>query len=105
VNLHHLAEERSLAYHRLVADRLLSTPSLVEQARARVQGWLEEQRSAFYAQKWLQLLDGPLEELVDLLRDPKEEARALRQATPFAGLLAPKERWALWRQVRKRLER
>lgn len=105
MNLHYLAEERSLAYHREVASRLLSTPALVEQARARVQGWLLEQRSTYYAQRWLELLEGPIEDLMDHLRDPGEEARALRQATPFAGLLSPKERWALWREVRERLER
>lgn len=104
MNLHHLAEARSLAYHCEVARRLLSTPALVEQARARVQDWIREERSSHYARRWLELLDGPLEDLVGTLRDPGEQARALRQATPFAGVLSPKERWALWREIREQLE-
>jgi hypothetical protein len=61
VNLHRLAEERSLAYHREVARRLLAAPTLVEWARVRARGWLEKGRSAYYARKWLELFDQSLE--------------------------------------------
>jgi hypothetical protein len=48
---------------------------------------------------WATLLNGPREELILVLCDPGEAARALRQVTPFAGAIPPRERWRLWRQV------
>ena len=41
VNAHRLAEERSLALHCAVADKLASDPETLERARARVRSWLE----------------------------------------------------------------
>ena len=43
-------------------------------------------------------------EIAALLIDPSERARALRQATPFAGTLEPRERWKLWSDVRREWE-
>jgi hypothetical protein len=104
VDLHRLAEERSIAYHRAVAERLRREPALLEVARARVEGWLAEGRSPFYAGRWRELLSRPLDELLAFLSDPGEDARAMRQATPFAGMIDPRERWRLWREVRQRFE-
>jgi hypothetical protein len=36
--------------------------------------------------------------------DESEEARALRQVTPFAGAIDPRTRWRIWREVRAALE-
>ena len=106
MNLHRLAEERSLAYHRAVADGLRRDPGRLDEARRRVAGWLKAgQPHPSYAQAWQELLAGPLDVLVGLLGDESEQARALRQVTPFAGFLDPRERWRLWRAVRARHER
>jgi hypothetical protein len=103
--MHALAEERSLAYHRRVADLLPTRPDLRAAARARACRWAEgEGRSAPYAAEWLALLDGPAERLAQVLVDPGQHARDLRQSTPFAGALDPRERWRLWREVRERWE-
>lgn len=105
MNLHRLAEERSIAYHAAVAERLRLDPELLERTRARVAGWIAEGgRSVEYARRWREFLDGPEEELLALLVDPGEEARALRQSTPFAGAVRPRERWRIWREVRARFE-
>ncbi len=102
---HRLAEERSLAYHRAVAARLRGEPSLLEVARRRVDAWIAAGgRSAPYARAWRELLDRPLPELEAFLVDPSERARELRQSTPFAGALDPRERWRLWAEVRARFE-
>jgi hypothetical protein len=98
---HRLAEERSLAYHEVVATRLREDPRLCERAKARVAGWLCDGSVAEpYAFAWRELLDGPREVLLDALVDPSEAMRALRQTSPFAGALEPRERWAIWRSVR-----
>jgi hypothetical protein len=98
---HAVAEDVSLALHRAVAERLRQEPALVERARARVAGWLREGTVArAYAQAWKSVLDGPTEAVAELLTDPGERARQLRQASPFAGALDARTRWTIWRRVR-----
>lgn len=98
---HRLAEERSLAYHRRVAELLSSRPDLIATARSRAQTWAGEGGGhAPYAREWLAILSGSLEEIRAALLEPSDQGRARRQATPFAGALDPRERWRLWREVR-----
>jgi hypothetical protein len=105
VNAHRLAEERSLALHRAIADRLSLDPSLLERARARVRRWLETGEVApHWAGKWNEVLARSADEIRTFLVDEGEEARALRQVTPFAGAIDPRTRWRIWREVRAALE-
>lgn len=105
MHAHALAEERSLALHRTVVERLEREPALIEVARARVRQWLVDGAvSPYYAKPWAELLDGPFEVLRATMLDPGERARALRQATPFAGFVDPRTRWQIWREVRERME-
>jgi hypothetical protein len=104
-DLYRLAEERSLAYHRQVAELLALHPEMLASFRARAFAWATSGEShAPYGQKWLALLDGPFEQLLEALVDPSERARALRQSTPFAGAIGPRERWRIWREVREQME-
>ena len=96
---HRTAERRSIAYHREIARRLMRDASLVEQARARVRGWREPQTHAKWIRAWSALLDRPIEELCCALVDESEQMTALRQMTPFAGVLDARTRWSLWRSV------
>ena len=101
MDLHGLAEERSLAYHRRVAALLPSRPELIATARQRAEAWASsESRSAPWAQAWAEILRGTPGEIAAAIVDPSERGRALRQSTPFAGALGPRERWKLWREVR-----
>ena len=101
MNLHELAEERSLAIHHVVANRLREDPRLIEAARARVDRWLADGSvHPVYAAAWRELLSGPSERLLETLIDPSERARALRQCSPFAGVVDPRTRWKIWREVR-----
>jgi hypothetical protein len=101
--LHALAEERSLEIHRLAAEELRREPDRLEMVRARVRRWLAEGSvHPAYAQRWRQILSLPLEDVIAVMTDPGEEARALRQASPFAGLVDPRTRWKVWRRVRER---
>lgn len=98
---HELAEERSLAIHRLVADRLREDPSLIEKARSRVAAWLADGSvHRVYAHAWHELLSAPAERLFEVLTDRGERARALRQCSPFAGIVDARTRWKIWRDVR-----
>lgn len=103
-NRHELAEERSLALHAEVAHRLLEDPRAIEAARARVDGWLRDGSvHPEYARAWQEILSRPLTELVAFLAERGERARALRQVTPFAGLVPSATRWRIWREVEQRL--
>jgi hypothetical protein len=101
MDLHRLAEKRSIAYHRRIADRIRRDPVVLEDARARVRGWMSARGGApFYAQAWHQLLARDVDAVAAFLVEDSELARELRQSTPFAGALSPAERWEIWRAVR-----
>ena len=103
--LHALADARSLALHRAVAERLRAQPELIDAARRRVEAWQRERTvAAYYADAWATLLDGDREHLLAMLTDPSEEAIALRHVTPFAGVVDPRTRWQIWRQERAAFE-
>ncbi len=101
---HELAEARSLAIHRLVAERLREEPQLVEVALRQVEAWSAEGKMRpAYASAWRELLKGPLETLLAVLGGRGERAAALRQCTPFIGVIDQETRLRIWRQERDRL--
>jgi hypothetical protein len=98
---HRLAEERSLAYHRVIAGRLETQPETLARARQRVQAWLASGTEApFYARKWAEILAGETASIETFLTERSELADELRQSSPFAGALDPRERWKIWRETR-----
>jgi len=88
---HRQAELQSLAYHRLVADRL--TPALVVEALRTVDRWESEGKlDSRWASEWQQLLGRPLPEIQRTLRSDSQHARELRQTSPFVGVVTEQER-------------
>ena len=105
MDAHRLAEERSLALHREVAEILRRDPARVTDTLARVRRWREDRSvHPVYVDAWERLLEGPFDELWKALVDESEAARARRQSTPFAGIVDPRTRWRIWREVRERME-
>jgi hypothetical protein len=105
-HLHLLADERSLELHRAVSERLERDATILEKARARVVDWRRNNLVARpLADAWLEILGRPLPELMAFLIDRGERAQRLRQASPFAGVLDPRTRWRIWRDVRRVWER
>jgi hypothetical protein len=101
---HRLAEERSVAYHRAIAERLRDQPAILDAARRRVEGWLASGTTApAAAAKWAAILSGDLPAIEAFLVERSERADELRQSSPFAGALRPRERWTIWRETRDRL--
>jgi hypothetical protein len=90
-------DRRSLALHHAVAEKLRAHPELIEIARENLNRWYAASgRSQPYLDEWRQILDKPLDEVLSLMEQDSERMTALRQSSPFAGVLAPAERWAVY---------
>ena len=101
-NGHRTAELRSIELHRLVAAHLRREPELLERARARVAGWVEDGHPVppSVASRWRKLLGRPLPVICAALVEDSEEMRDLRQSSPFAGALSQEERTEVIRSIR-----
>lgn len=56
-----------------------------------------------YANAWRELLEGPRDALLNVLTDSGQRATALRQCTPFVGVIDQETRLRIWREERERL--
>ena len=82
-----------------IADGLPEHPEWLELARANLDRWsrLNSNASSLlrcYAE-WRRLLALPLEEICAILTAENDEGQRLRQNSPFAGVLSPKEVWKI----------
>ncbi|MDO5625427.1 MAG: hypothetical protein Q4G71_12160 [Pseudomonadota bacterium] len=99
-------DARALALHRRVARRLRDDPALFERARATLGRWLETADPAThpYLLTWQALMAQGMAAALAVAEEDSPRARVLRQASPFAGLLSHKERFAVlkhWREQRQ----
>lgn len=95
-------DRRSLALHEAVGRRLEEEPEATI-ARARRNLALMRSRhphASRYLAEWEALLERPVSELAEVLRDPRPHARELRHVSPFAGIFSAAERAALYREFR-----
>lgn len=98
---HREAELQSLAYHRLVAERL--NEQFVEEARRRLARWIRDERvDPRWAARWHGVLAGSVEQIADAISSDSKSARELRQSSPFAGALNEQERRRLVAAVEER---
>jgi hypothetical protein len=94
---HRRIDERSLAMHRAIAEKLREKPDLLAIARENLDRWQADAgRSGPYLREWRRILDLPLDEVLALMVREDERTTALRQSSPFAGILEPAERWAIY---------
>jgi hypothetical protein len=99
-------EERSIALHRAVAERIRGNPKLMEEAIINLQRYLKQSSSDSRKPvsplvEWQELLENQsLEEILDFMVSDSERARRLRQSSPFAGILSPQERWRIYEAYR-----
>jgi hypothetical protein len=72
---------------RVIAARLRSHPELVQVVEANLERWMRgcDARVRPVMEEWKHLLDGPLENVLNVLESDTEEAARLRQSSPFAG--------------------
>ena len=100
---HRRIDRRSLELHRAIAAKLQAHPALLEIARDNLARWSSSQgRSQPYWDAWREILGRPLPEILELLGEERERMDAMRQSTPFAGVLEPAERWAVYARFEPR---
>ena len=98
---HRTAELQSLAYHRLVAERL--DEEVVETARRTLDRWRAAGRiDERWAGEWERILAKPVAQIARAIAADSPRARELRQTSPFAGMLSEQERRRLVRSVEDR---
>jgi hypothetical protein len=102
---HRRIDERSLVMHRAIADKLRAEPALLGIAHENLERWYETAgHSRPYLDEWRRILTLPLEEVLAALARDDERMTALRQSSPFAGVLAPDERWGIYAQFERKSE-
>lgn len=100
---HEHLDERSLAMHRLVAEKLRREPALFDRVRQTLARWRVQVAPATqpYVRAWEAVVAEGLEAALAVATERSQRAAALRQSSPFAAVLTPSERFAFlkaWRQ-------
>ena len=87
-------ERRSLAYHQVIAERLLWNPRhVLEKARKNLkQLQALHPHASYLLSLWAAWLDLPPTRLTDQIMGTSELAQDMRQVSPFSGLLSAAER-------------
>jgi hypothetical protein len=100
MNPHTVATDRSRALHAAVAKRL-GDGALIR-ARARVTAWRTNGTvDPRYVTAWADVLELAEDEVARKLIEQSERMDDLRQVSPFAGALDPRERWQILRSLRR----
>ncbi len=94
---HMRIDERSLAMHRLVAEKVRANPALLNEARDTLRRWQQMEGSPVLTlSEWEDILNGPPAQVAEFLEERSERANRLRQSSPFAGFLREDERRAIY---------
>jgi hypothetical protein len=90
---HSRVDERSLAMHRLLAEKVRVDPALLDKARDNLRRWRKtEGNPSLTLAEWEKILSGPAAQVAQFLEERSERATRLRQSGPFAGILTDTER-------------
>ena len=92
---HQEIDQRSLALHRLIAVKIRGDLALLERAKQILQRWRMSvsPRAHAYLDEWQRLIDQGPDVCLAVAVEDSQRAAALRQASPLACLLTPKERF------------
>jgi transcriptional regulator with XRE-family HTH domain len=87
-------DRRSLFLHRRIADKLRADSEDVLRIAGQNLALMTERHpgAQILLTEWADILERPVEAIVDAMLSPGIHARDLRQVTPFAGVLSASER-------------
>lgn len=101
-NKQQVIEQRILAQHQLIAQRLQENPEhVITHAKNNLQRWKKNYDDVYPAWfvEWQNILSKPVTEIIKLLTSEDPHAVQLRSSSPFAGVISSKERWNLIRDI------
>ena len=105
VNRESINNRFKLAFHRLVARRLKSSPPLLKRARAVVRAWMSYPDAPAYVTAWEHLLSKPVGEICREIVSRSERHELLRNSSPFSRLrpmiMLEEDRRRLWQIVKR----
>lgn len=102
---HWYQDRVSLELSRREAEELRLRPTeVMEHARRNLRNWSVRNQHApsllkCYAE-WGRILDQGVEAVCRVLVDQTDDGQRLRQSSPFAGVLSPREVWEIKRRIR-----
>ena len=91
---HRVLDARSLALHCKIKRKIDQNPGLLETPRRNLARWsaLASGPLPAYIEEWRKILNQPWPQVAAFIISFSDEAVRLRQSSPFAGVLNPKER-------------
>ncbi len=91
---HRVLDARSLAMHCRISRKIDQNTELLERARRNLRRWSETVSEPLpeYIKEWQEILDQPWPDIAVFITSFSDEAVRLRQSSPFAGVLTPRER-------------
>lgn len=92
VSDHNRIDARSLAMHRIIAEKLIQNPELLQKAKDNIKRWRLQGVEVSAFREWENIIDNGLNNVIRIITENTEESVRLRQSTPFTGILTPKER-------------
>jgi hypothetical protein len=100
---HRELDDRSRALHGLVAEKIRQDPARLDRARVILARWREVvcPNTQPYLLEWDRILRLHMDEILAVAVEDSQRADALRQCSPLACVLSPKERWAFLREWRR----
>ncbi len=101
LNRHRKLELRSICLNEAIGRKISLDPTIIESTKNEIIKLISEHKeSSIYFLRWLEILNSPLDFIQSKLIEDGEEMAALRQSSPFAGILSPKERWEIYETFR-----
>src|ERR1039458_7301175 len=84
---HQRIDQRSLALHSAIAEKLRATPALIAIALDNIERWSRAgSRSQPYWDAWREILSRPLPEILDLLGEESERMRSEEHTSELQSL-------------------
>lgn len=92
---HQWLDQRSLALHQLIAEKIRRDPALFENVEKTLNRWrtIVCANSQPYLKEWEQIVNQGIDACLAFAVEDSEHANAMRQASPFSGILTNEERW------------
>jgi hypothetical protein len=99
---HRILEARSLAMHCRIVQKISHDPRLLKKAKANLLRWSAKNDSPKprYLREWQEILEKPWPAIAEMMTSMSEDATRLRSSSPFAGVLAEKEREQIYAAFR-----